>query len=187
MKRSWPAAALILSNLLSTPACASPGGTGGASPSAVEPIEVRRGVEGSTETVIQRGRALGGIVEAPLPAVFAALQVTYEELGLTVTIRVPAEGRIGSEGRRLVRLSGRRASHWVDCGSDLSGPVADQAHVLVTVLSALHAAEGGRTLVATRVDAEARTRGGIEGVRDCTSTGRLEALIHQSLLERLAR
>jgi hypothetical protein len=164
----WAALALLQG-------CAPSGSGGGPAPPPAQPVELRRGI-GGTQTVVQRGLSLGGEVAAPLPRTWAALEAAYHDLGIDVTVRVPDEGRLGSVGLRLVRLDGHRASYYVDCGTDLSGPVADDARVLVTVTSGVQAQESG-SLVATRLDAEARRRNADEGVRDCTSTGKLEALI----------
>ena len=141
--------------------------------------EIVRGVEG-TERVVQRGQEVAFAVEAPVTAVFAAVEAVYEELELKVVDRVPREGLVAGEDRRLVRLAGRRASDYVDCGSTFSGPVADNAQVQLVATSVVTPSGGGSALV-VRVDAQAQPRGGVEGVRECTSTGRLEAL----LLERV--
>ncbi|MCG6955729.1 MAG: hypothetical protein LJF04_07035 [Gemmatimonadetes bacterium] len=55
----------------------------------------------------------------------------------------------------------------------------------MTVLTALQAHPGGGTDVGTKLNAEARYRGSLEGVRDCTSTGKLETFIVQRLQEHL--
>jgi len=188
MRRSLRQLVPVLSALLFVPACASSGATGAPTPIATRgedtatPVQLRRGVEG-TQTVVQKGAPLGGIVDGSVQRAWAALQAAYDDVGLTVTTRVPANGMLASVEQRLVRLNGRRASFYVDCGSDLSGPVADDAQVLLTVTSAVQAGADGTTIVGTRVDAEARPRGRVEGVRDCTSTKRLETLILQKVRE----
>lgn len=160
-------------------ACAS-GGGGNPPP----PREILRGVEG-TERVIEHGRVESAPVTAPPAAVFEAVAAVLDELDLEITTRVPREGRLASEGNRLVRLAGRRASHWVDCGSTLNGPVADAAQVLLSLDVVVTSPGGSVSVLAVRVDAEARARGGLEGVRECTSTGRLEALLTEQVRQRL--
>ncbi len=130
----------------------------------------------------------GRLVTDTFPSVgaqrlFGALAATYEELGLAITERVPGS-QVASQGQRLVRLDGRRASWWVDCGQDLSGPIADDARVVLNVVSAVSAAGDGATLE-TRIDAEAHARGNMEGVRECTTTGKLEALLAEKVSGRL--
>lgn len=154
---------------------------GAGAPASAAP-EVVRGVEG-TERVVQRGREVSAPVTAPTAAVFAAVEAVYEELDLKVTDRVPRDGRVTAEDRRLVRLAGRRASDYVDCGSTFSGPVADNAQVLLIVTSVVAPGTGGSVLM-MRVDAQAQPRGGVEGVRECTSTGRLEALVLERVRDR---
>lgn len=175
MKRIW-----FLLSALTCAGCASSGGGTTTGPAATE---VKRGVEG-TRAVVQHG----GLVTQTFPSateaqVWAAVQATYEELRLKITDRGPGQ-QVASQGQRLVRLADRRASYWVDCGRDLSGPVADAAQVLLNVVSGV-GTEGGSVTLGTRVDAEARNRGGLEGVRECTSTGALEKLIAERTAERL--
>jgi hypothetical protein len=145
---------------------------------------MRRGVEG-TQAVVQHGTAVTHTFASATPTqVWSALQATWDELELKITGRGPGR-QVASQGQRLVRLNGRRASYWVDCGRDLSGPVADDARVLLNVASAVGTADGA-TALSTQVDAEARNRGGLEGVRECRSTGALEKLIAEKISERLS-
>ncbi len=181
MRRACPITRVALAAAALLPACASPGGDGG--PAAAAPPELRRGIAG-TGAVVQHGVAVADTFpSASTGEVFNALTTAYEELGLTITARVPG-GQVASQGHRLVRLDGRRASWWVDCGLDLSGPVADDARVLINVVSVVGAAGGG-TILDTRVDAEAHVRGAAEGVRECASTGKLEALLAERVAGRL--
>jgi len=174
--RAPVAAGAALAGALLAVGCAS-GGTPAPAP------ELRRGVEG-TQAVVQHGNP----VAEPFPStstrmLLAAVSDAYAALGLDVTARV-AGSQIASQGHRLVRLAERRASWWVDCGTDFSGPVADASRVLLNVVSSVRPAGTG-ALLDTRVDAEARTRGGVEGVRECTSTGRLEALLAEEVRKRV--
>jgi len=141
-------------------------------------------VEG-TRRIAPQGQPIGAGVAAPPADAFAVLDSVYAEIGLDVTTRNPREGMVASAGHRLVRLNDRRASYWVDCGTSISGPVADESQVLVNVTSVVTPVAGGGALLTTRVDAEARARGTMEGFRDCTSTGRLEALLLEQVRGRL--
>jgi hypothetical protein len=172
-----------LVGLMALGGCASSGASAPPSPEA-QPVELRRGIEG-TQTVIQQGAVVTATVDAPMQPAWTALQAAYGDLGMKVTVRDAMAHQLGSEGLRLVRLADHRASWYVDCGSDLSGPIADNARVLVTVLTALQAHPGGGIDVGTKLNAEARYRGALEGVRDCASTGKLEAAIVQRLQEHL--
>ncbi|MEZ4425201.1 MAG: hypothetical protein R3E98_17520 [Gemmatimonadota bacterium] len=146
--------------------------------------EIRRGVEG-TERVVQRGQALTAVYPVPRATAWTAMQTLLTELEIQPTTVSPGDGRLFADGFRIVRLADRRASVWVDCGTDLNGPVADAAQVLGTLrlVASPEGAEGTR--ISIQFDAEARARGGMEGVRSCTSTGRLEERIFQTLSERL--
>lgn len=167
-----------------TAACAGSAGTTTASGAAAPPEEVLRGVEGSRR-VFQHGEAVTADLRVAPAAVYAVLDSAYADAGLEVTTRVPRELRIASEGRRLMRLAGRRASAYVDCGSTISGPVADEAQVLITVTSAVSPGPGGGSVLTTRVDAEARARGTMEGYRDCASTGGIEELLLEQVRGRI--
>lgn len=177
MRRARPRATLACTALLS--ACAASGGGQGA-----PPADIRRGVEG-TERVVLHEQPGSVPVAATLAATFEAVGAVFEDLGLEPNIRLPREGRIAAEGRRLVRLAERRASYWVDCGADLSGTVADNAQVLLTLDAAVTSPGGSVSVLLVRVDAEARARGGMEGVRECRSTGRLEALVAERVRARV--
>ena len=179
MATRTPSTLLALLLTWGTTGCAS-GSAGAGAP----PLEVVRGVEG-TERIVQTGQVETGRFPAPPAAVFSAVEAVLEELELSVTTRSPAEGLLASEGQRLVRLAGRRASNWVDCGSTITGRVADEAQVLLSVTAVVAPAEGG-TDMALRVDAEALNRGTVEGVRECTSTGRLESLLTERVRTRLS-
>lgn len=162
-------------------ACAS----GSTSAPSTAPPELRRGVEG-TERVVQRGNDVTSIVAAQRTEVWLALQTILTDLRITPTTVSPSEGRLFADGFRLLRLADRRASAYVDCGTGLNGPVADDSTVLANLRIVVSDHAGGGTEVALQVDAEARPRGGIEGLRSCTSTGRMEDLVFQMLGERLS-
>lgn len=161
------------------------GGCAGAAsgPPAGAP-EIRRGVEG-TERVVQRGQALTAVYPVPRATAWTALQALLTELEIQPTTVSPGDGRLFADGFRVVRLADRRASVWVDCGSDLNGPVADAAQVMANLRLVASSEGAGSTRVSIQFDAEARARGGMEGVRSCTSTGRLEERVFQTLSERL--
>lgn len=165
--------AALLGGVVLLSGCAAPGASGAAA-SPPTP-EMRRGVAG-TGAVVQHGVAVTDTFPSTSRMeLFRAVTGAYQELGLGITARIPGS-QVASQGHRLVRLDGRRASWWVDCGRDLSGPVADDARVLLNVVSVV-AASGGSATLTTRVDAEAHARGAAEGVRECSTTGRLEALL----------
>jgi hypothetical protein len=77
-------------------------------------------------------------------------------------------------------------STFIDCGSNLSGPVANASRVKLDVISQLVPAQGGRTTVRTTVTASARPNQGTSAsVLGCSSTGRLETRINQLQQQRL--
>jgi hypothetical protein len=90
------------------------------------------------------------------------LPAVFETLDVPVTHRVPSRWEMGNRGYVARRVDGRRMNSYVDCGSNLSGALANLYEVTLSVVVRLDDAEGGGTTVATTVDAYGRpitTRG----------------------------
>lgn len=176
--------AFALAGVTGTVACAAPRApspTGDVAP----PERVgRSGPQGAILIENERG-VVSGAVDASLDAVWPALGAVYEALELNVTSRSRPDGFVAAEGFRMARIDGRRPSRWVDCGVDITGPVADDAFVTATVATFLEADPTGGTVVRTQVDASARRRDSATGDLHCSPTGRLEALILERIREHL--
>jgi hypothetical protein len=122
----------------------------------------------------------------PPQEIWPALQAVYEELELEVTASDPASGVLAARQNRMRSLGGERNSHWVDCGDDLTGPVADKSFVTFDVVSQLMSASATTTRLQVQVQAQGRRRDNASGQLLCASEGRLEMEIHSRVLRRLA-
>ena len=127
--------------------------------------------------------------EVPVPpaSAYHALVAAYEELGLGPESADEASHRV-ARANLVFRgtLGGQRGSAYFDCGQTLTGPRADEGRLTISVASQATAAEGGATL-ATTATASVRPRDGTStGAVSCSSTGRLESLIHRTVRRRLA-
>ena len=165
-------------------ACAPP--PPGAEPMPAGPSDRvgRGGTRGAILIENERG-VLTDVVDAPVDQVWSALTQVYRDLELPVSMQSFPDGSIVAEAFRLTRIDGRRASRWVDCGTDMTGPVADDATVTAFVASVIDAAPAGDTRIRTQVEASARRRDSATGDLHCTTTGRLEALIVERIQARL--
>lgn len=150
-----------------------------------------------TTTTISAGTSTGSISQAtgdigtrvtfsqPADQVWLATQVAYASLGIDAGIMEPQGWVYGT--RRLVasRVGGERASRLVNCGTGAFGaPAADSYAVSFTVASSVEPRATG-TQVVTWMAATARPRGTAGDAVQCTSRGRLEAMINAEITSRL--
>lgn len=118
-------------------------------------------------------------VWAILPAVFEQIRIKPETVD-------PAARLIGN--RRIVangRIAGARASDFLECGSSVSGPIADSYQVNLALTTEVVPAEAGGSELRTSMQATASQRGVSSVPVRCATTGRLEsriaALVRQQL------
>ena len=125
-------------------------------------------------------------VPGTLDQVWQALPAVYQELGLRVNEVDPRARRVGVRTQRLMRDAGStRLSVYLDCGSGLTGPHADEYRVTLTAISTV-VPTGAKPTVATAVLAEAVDPSGSASDRiGCTTTGRLEYAILTRLKQKL--
>ena len=75
-------------------------------------------------------------VPGTLDRVWQALRAVYQELGLRANEVDPRARRVGVRAQRLTRdAGGTRLSVYLDCGSGLTGPHADEYRVTLTAIS----------------------------------------------------
>lgn len=114
---------------------------------------------------------------------FSLLPAVYDELGVPITSVNPAATTLGAlQVRARGDFAGERISRWFDCGTSITGDIADQRQINVTVLTQVESLESaGGSGVSTHVRAYA-TQAGRSGNRtDCQSRGRLERRINNAL------
>lgn len=173
MRRDPILALLLLS------ACASAGGT---EPLAAPPRVTSSGgtydvrVSNNTEAAVAVLQASPEAAWAALPQVFQALEipVTHVESGNRVM------GNRDYTAPR--RLDGESLERFVNCGAAITGPVASNHTLKLTLLVQVLPAGEGQSRLSTRLDGRARSRQGVSSsVIPCSSTGRLEARVAELL------
>ncbi len=118
--------------------------------------------------------------------VWDALRAVYDELELEVTASDPGTRVLAARQNRMSRLDGKQNSHWVDCGDDLTGPVADKSFITFDVVSQITQASATTTTLQSQVQARGRRRDNASGEMLCSSEGRLEIEIRERVAARLA-
>ena len=114
-----------------------------------------------------------------------ALGGVYVELGIPVTSSNPNSMELGNPGYPARRVGGDRMNSFVDCGSDLSGPLANLYEVTLTVSTRLTAKGPESTEVLTVVDAWGKPRAVSGNTVHCQSRGVLELRVAQEVAEAL--
>ena len=116
-------------------------------------------------------------LEAAPEAAWTALMAAYGKLEIPLAT-VDAAGRtVGNPGFSVRRrLGGQPLSHYLDCGTNLTGIIANSYIVKLSVGSKLTPEAQGGTTLETRVTASATSPQGTgSGPVRCSSTGRLES------------
>jgi hypothetical protein len=124
-------------------------------------------------------------VGLPLQPVWRAMVPAFEEVGLRGAGVMDADRRVFGYPSAVMprRLADNRLSTYLDCGQGPAGNYADIYRVTGTVIAAVRpAAEPDRTLVEVAVEAVARPREVSGQTVRCSSNGRLERRIAQSVM-----
>jgi hypothetical protein len=158
----------------------------GGSRSAVDAVPastshtVRVGVPGGTLTLpLAEESTLGTIsVGVPLQRAWEVLPAVYSKLGIPPANILASEHMVANPEARVRRtIGGRRASLFLDCGSQLGERNADTYTIDLVVQTRLKAADAEHTAVSTQIDATARSASFAGNAVRCTSTGKLEEWI----------
>ena len=124
-------------------------------------------------------------IDAEVGMAWRVLGGVYEQLGIPVAQSDPNGRQLGNPGYLARRVDGERMNSVVDCGSDFSGPLANQYDVTLTVITKLTAKGPENTQVVTVMDAYGRPRAVSGNSIHCTSRGVLEMKIAQKVAEAL--
>ena len=120
---------------------------------------------------------------------FHALRSVYAELQVPLTLEDSASGWLGT--LHLIRtytLGTMRLSRALDCGSEMTGPVADDARIELALVTFVRAVGADSVAVRTALVASSRSVTGEQRDRvQCSTKGYLEDWIRGRLLERAAR
>lgn len=119
------------------------------------------------------------LVRAAPAAVFAALQLAFDSIGVDPAVHDPMQGLVGNLGLKVTRrLAGQPMSRWVDCGTSHTGPTANAYRVHLAILASVTAGPDGNSRVRVAVAAGAQAFSGPLGDPiACESTGALEQRI----------
>lgn len=124
-------------------------------------------------------------VRAAPEAVLVALRGTYTELGIEEKLSGPSTRKVGnSYFSKTSRLGGVPLSRYIDCGSTMTGPAADNYPVTMSLVS-LVAPEGTGSKVETLFSARAAGASSSSGSLSCRTRGTLEAQLNRILVRRL--
>ena len=118
-------------------------------------------------------------VGAPLEPVWNALPDAYVRLGIPLRSVNPEARLLGNDGfRARGELGGERISRYIHCGRTMTGDIADQYDIYMTILTQVQAVEGtDRTRVVSLVDARAQPTSRSGNAVRCSSRQRLEDAI----------
>ena len=119
--------------------------------------------------------------------VFDALKPVYEELGIPVALNDPSTGRFGNpDFFKSRKLGNEPISSYLNCGSTIMGPAADNYRVYMSLVSMVRPDGHGETDLETAFTGHAKN---MEGTTSdfvaCGTTGLLEDLIKKRLMAKL--
>jgi hypothetical protein len=116
--------------------------------------------------------------------VFDALKSVYEELGVPPGTHDPSTGRIGNtDFWKTRRFAGQPISEFLNCGESLTGTVANNYRIYISLLSVVRPDGKGASEVETAFRAQAQNMEGTSSDRvACGSTGKLEERIRKGVL-----
>jgi hypothetical protein len=119
--------------------------------------------------------------------VFAALRPVYEELGIPVATADAAINQVGSSNFfRTRKLGNERISMYLSCGNSVTGVIADDYRIYMSVTSQVRADGKGGTELETEFSAFARNIDGSASERiACGTTGQLEERIRLGIVRKL--
>lgn len=129
--------------------------------------------------------------KATIPAapsrVFDALKSVYEELGVPPGTHDPSTGRIGNaDFWKTRKFAGESISAFLNCGESLTGTVANNYRIYMSLLSVVRPDGKGASEVETAFRAQAQNMEGTSSDRiSCGSTGNLEERIRKAVLLKL--
>ncbi len=111
----------------------------------------------------------------------------YAELDIPVDYTRPASMEIGNQGYRATRIDGDRMNAFLDCGADLSGPLANRYEITLAVMTRVTAKDETSSEILTMVDAFGRPRAVSGNPIHCQSRGTLEQRVAQAIATALGR
>jgi len=171
-----------------TGACASGSGGGADDDRAPMPEQTRTVMRVAGYQPVEIHNEAGIAVrtlEIPAATVWGVVGGVYGQMDIPVEHADPRAMQIGTPGYSARRIERDRMNTFIDCGSDLAGPLANQYDITLSVVTRLTAKGPESTEVVTMVDAWGRPRAVSGNVIHCQSRGKLEERIAQRIAEAL--
>ena len=159
-----------------------------AGPPVADPVRSTIRVGSAAPVEIQTRAGVGQrTFGAPAERIWALLPEVFETLDIPVAKRDVRAAEFGNEGYLARRVEGKRMSTYVDCGTTLSGVLADTHDITLMALVRVASTEDGGTTVTTFVDATGLARATRGNPIHCQSKNVLEKRVSDLLAEYLVR
>lgn len=193
-RRRWtasPFVPLLAAAFAALPAgCASSSGSGGpdADDAAPLPPQTRNVLRVANYAPVEIFNEPGvgvRVVAASARNAWGVLGGVYEQLGIPISESNPRAMQLGNPGYRARRVEGDRMNAFIDCGSDFSGPLANQYDITLSIMTKLTAKDDESTEVLTIMDAYGRPQAVSGNPIHCQSRGVLEMRVAQLVAEAL--
>jgi hypothetical protein len=167
-------------------ACASGGSSSGDLQTASDRIIARDNEAVFRTTVAPNAKAA---IAAEPARVFESLKAVYEELGIPVATADAAVNQVGNSNFwKSRKLGSERISLYLSCGNSVTGVIADDYRIYMSVMSQVRADGKGGTELETAFTAFARNIDGSAAERiACGTTGQLEERIRLGILRKLGK
>ena len=169
---------------IGTAACASGGSSSGTLRTPTERVVARDNQAVIRTSVAPNAKAT---ITAEPARVFAVLRPVYEELGISVATADAAINQVGSSNFFRTRtLGNERISMYLSCGNSVTGVIADDYRIYMSVTSQVRADGKGGSELETEFSAFARNIDGSASERiACGTTGQLEERIRLGVVRKL--
>ena len=170
--------------VISSVACASGGSSSGNLQSPSERVVARDNATVIRTSVTPNAKAA---IAAEPARVFVALKPVLEELGIPVATADAAVNQVGNSNFwRTRKLGTERISSYLSCGNSVTGVIADDYRIYMSVMSQARADGKGATELETAFTAFAVNIDGSAAERiACGTTGQLEERIRQGVVRTL--
>ena len=170
--------------------CAS-GGAGGSNEGTTPLPQERRNVlrVAGYQAVEMYNEAGVGVrtIDVAAETVWRVVGGVYAQMEIPVEQSDPRVMQLGTPGYSARRIERDRMNTFVDCGSNLAGPMANQYDITLSVVTKLTAKGPESTEILTMIDAYGRPRTVSGNPIHCQSRGVLEQRVAQRIAEALGK
>jgi hypothetical protein len=127
------------------------------------------------------------VIVAPMDSVWRAVPSVFAELGIEpAQVNQEEHFFANTQFRERHSMGGVRLSRYLDCGSTMGGPTADQAAITMSLTVQVAGDSSHFTHLRIEMHAYAVTEGAVVGRINCASTGQLESRIDRMLKDDVA-